>query len=85
MTHINKPLALRNGFGLSTTDSGRILLGIADSHRAYSTWAKMERDNTERESLSNSMRQYINLLLMLHNTNPILITKWLNKHEELKS
>lgn len=63
--HINKPRQLREAIGLSPTDCGRILLGIDNHKRAYDTWAKMERDNAEQEKLSNSMRQYINLLLML--------------------
>ena len=65
MSHLNKPLAVRTALGLSPTDAGRVLLGIANHKRAYDTWAKMERDNSECESLSNSMRQYLNLLLML--------------------
>lgn len=66
MMHLNKPLEVRTALGLTHTEAGRLLLGIGSHKKANDTWQKMERDNAERESLSNSMRQYLNLLLMLH-------------------
>lgn len=65
MTHINKPRAVREALGLTPTECGRILLGVKSHKSAYDQWAIMERQNEAEEKLSNSMRQYLNLLLML--------------------
>ena len=66
MTHLNKPLALRLALGLDHTDAGQLVLGIASKKDANNTWQKLERDNAQSESLSNSMRELINTLLLMH-------------------
>lgn len=65
MGHINKPRAVRDALGLTPTECGRLLLGVNNHKSAYDQWAIMERQNATEEKLSNSMRQYLNLLLML--------------------
>jgi hypothetical protein len=75
VTHINKPLELRTALGLTPTQAGR-LAGFPPA-TAYSTWSKMERDNQDAESLSNVMRQYINLIYFLMANNPDLLQVWI--------
>lgn len=66
MTHLNKPLALRMALGLDHTEAGQLVLGIKSCKKANDTWHVLERDNAEKESRGNSMRELINLLLLMH-------------------
>ena len=66
MTYINKPIEVRTALGLNHTEAGQLIMGIKSKKAANDTWKKMERDNAQNESLSNSMREHINTLLLMH-------------------
>lgn len=55
MTHINKPLALRNALGMHKAAAGHIILRIADKKQAYKQWARIELENEIEHHLSNGL------------------------------